>query len=318
MGSISRTLDDESLLNAEFGPDRGRLGSVNTTLKTPLSGGKSREPCLEVRSPALQERGRSDEHKSGLGPPTTGRSPQEAGSLTGPLLRLQENATGELSPACRLARRSSKDLLFLPDGIWVGLEGGGGVASGVASGVGVIPEREMGVASGERVDSMGAGEGERSDCCMLEGASMMKTSGEGWGEPRGVLDGDGLIGGSGAVLDGTTEGSGGAKEEDRRTPSTAEDGGVNCSGASEEKGEGLGLENTGVGKGVEVITRTDGVEVTRSDEVRPAEERLGVSWETAGVAATTGVVVTAGGGSKSTLTSSSTTMVVAELGSSAS
>ncbi len=76
--------EDCSLPNAEFGPDKGRLGSVNTNLRAPRFGGKSRKPCLAVRSPALQERGRSTEQRSGLPAesPSRGRSPQEAGSVT--------------------------------------------------------------------------------------------------------------------------------------------------------------------------------------------------------------------------------------------
>jgi hypothetical protein len=77
----------------ESGPDRGRLGSVNTILNGVPSVGRWRVPCLETRSPALHKRGASEEQRSGFagGAPTTDRPLQLPPSITVPILRSQRN-----------------------------------------------------------------------------------------------------------------------------------------------------------------------------------------------------------------------------------
>ena len=128
---------------------------------------------MEVRSPALQERGRSVEQRPGLAmaPPSTGRSLQEAGLITGPVRRLQLNATGSLLSAWRLPRCLYSGIVLLRllggEGIILGGEeerlimGGGG--EGVALGIMVVRGGE-GVSSGIMVVAgAGASEEEKGE-----------------------------------------------------------------------------------------------------------------------------------------------------------
>lgn len=103
------------LLKGDAGPDRGRFGSVNTALNKPGDRGIFRGPCLEVKSPALHERGLSVEQSSGLleKPSSRGRSPQVAGSDTVPILRVHSKGMGESPGACLLLRCSESVFLLL-------------------------------------------------------------------------------------------------------------------------------------------------------------------------------------------------------------
>lgn len=89
-----RRRDTGSEENGESGPDRGRLGSVNTALNDPPSEGRLRGPCLDTRSPALHRRGFSGEQRplfSGI--PATGRESQSMPAMATPVLKSQLNWT---------------------------------------------------------------------------------------------------------------------------------------------------------------------------------------------------------------------------------
>lgn len=148
--------EEISLPNAEFGPERGRLGSVNTALNDPPFGGRSRGPCLAVKSPTRHRRGLSLEQRAGFvgGFPSTWRELQ-ASSIV-PSLRLQSNSTG--------GRSSGEDLRLREGGEAVGASEERGAGRGE---VGVADEGSEGTEGEEGVDKVvvsrgegGGGEGE--------------------------------------------------------------------------------------------------------------------------------------------------------------
>ena len=162
--------EEDSVPKAEFGPDRGRLGSVNTALNSPRVRGMFRGPCFEPRSPTLQARSESVEHKFWLlgEGSNIGRPSQELGLVTTPFLKLQLKGTNPSPPTSLLLRgewSSIKDRFFL-------------LLEGDALGIGVRDEGVM-VTAGTRVeDAMGIEDSK---------ARTSKEEGEGIGEER-VLD----------------------------------------------------------------------------------------------------------------------------------
>ena len=105
----TRSGGGEAGSKGDWGPVRGRLESVKTALNMPFcSRGKSKLPCLAVRSPELQASGMSLEQRAGFGgiPPATSRLAQSVRScpLVGAILKLHSNGAAEPVTACLFCR----------------------------------------------------------------------------------------------------------------------------------------------------------------------------------------------------------------------